>query len=173
MNNTNGPNAGTALEKTLEQYQQAFDLLFKTQCHLTLLALPYMKEQGFGRIINTASLSVKEPISHLVLSNTIRAAVTNWAKTLATDIAPYGITVNNILTGIFNTERIQQLNKVQAASLGISEEENLISTINSIPMKRLGNPEEFGYLITFLASEYAAYITGTNIPIDGGIIKSL
>ena len=173
VNNTNGPNAGTALEKTLEQYQQAFDLLFKTQCHLTLLALPYMKEQGFGRIINTASLSVKEPISHLVLSNTIRAAVTNWAKTLATDIAPYGITVNNILTGIFNTERIQQLNKVQAASLGISEEENLKSTINSIPMKRLGNPEEFGYLITFLASEYAGYITGTNIPIDGGIIKSL
>jgi 3-oxoacyl-[acyl-carrier protein] reductase len=173
VNNTNGPSAGTALDKTMQDYQLAFDLLFKTQCHLTLLALPAMKKNGFGRIINTASLSVKEPIAHLVLSNTIRAAVTNWAKTLATDIAKDGITVNNILTGIFDTERIQQLNAVQATTKGVSIEENLNETINSIPMKRLGKPSEFGYLVAFLASEYSSYITGTNIPIDGGIIKSL
>ncbi|HEY9168897.1 MAG TPA: SDR family oxidoreductase [Lutibacter sp.] len=173
INNTNGPEAGGVFEKNINDYQKAFDLLFKTTCHLTLLAVENMKRNRYGRIINTASLTVKEPLSNLVLSNTIRAAVAIWAKTLAKDVAPFGITVNTILTGLFDTERIQQLNKIQANTKGLSLEENLKLMTQEIPAGRLGKPDEFGYLVTFLASNYASYITGTNISIDGGLIKSL
>ena len=173
VNNTNGPDAGGVLEKNITDYESAFNLLFKTTTHLSLLALDHMKNHNFGRIINVASLSIKEPLAHLVLSNSIRAAVATWAKTLATEVAPFGITVNTILTGIFNTERILQINKLQATSNQISEEENLKNLTNTIPLKRLGEPKEYGYLVSFLASEYASYITGANIPIDGGLIKSL
>jgi len=173
INNTNGPEAGTVFEKETDDYQKAFDLLFKTTCHLSLLAIQNMKNNHFGRIINTASLTVKEPLSHLVLSNSIRVAVVTWAKTLAKEVAPFGITVNNILTGIFDTERIKQLNQFQATSKGISVEENFKLLTNEIPMGRLGKLEEFAYLVAFLASDFAAYITGINIPIDGGLIKSL
>lgn len=173
VNNTNGPEGGSALEKNTEDYQKAFDLLFKTTQFTTSLAINKMQKNNYGRIINATSMSVKEPINHLVLSNSIRAAVTIWAKTLATSIADKGITVNNILTGIFDTERIKELNEFQAKARGISAKEVLNELEKSIPMKRIGKPEEFAYLVTFLASEYASYITGTNIAIDGGLIKSL
>ncbi len=173
VNNTNGPEAGTVFEKTSEDYQIAFDLLFKTTQFTTSLALKSMQENNFGRIINATSMSVKEPINHLVLSNSIRAAVTTWAKTLASSIAISGITVNNILTGIFDTERIKELNHKKAKELGVDVNAILDELQNSIPMKRIGKPEEFAYLVAFLASEYASYITGTNIAIDGGLIKSL
>jgi 3-oxoacyl-[acyl-carrier protein] reductase len=173
INNTNGPEAGGVLDKNIDDYQKAFDLLFKTTSHLSLLAVNQMKKNNFGRIINVASLSVKEPLAHLVLSNSIRAAVVTWAKTLATEVAHNGITVNNILTGIFNTERIKELNQFQAGTNGISEEDNLNNLTANIPVGRLGKPEEFGYLVAFLASEFSSYITGSNIPIDGGLIKSL
>lgn len=173
VNNTNGPDAGGVFEKEIKDYQKAFDLLFKTTTHLTMLALPQMKLHNFGRIINTASVSVKIPLLHLALSNTIRSAVIMWAKTLSIEVAPYGITVNNILTGIFDTERIKQLNEFQAKAKNSTLEENLKVITNDIPMGRLGKPEEFGNLVAFLASNYAAYITGANIPIDGGFIKSI
>ncbi len=173
VNNTNGPEAGGVFEKNTHDYQKAFDLLFKTTCHLTLLAVENMKKNNYGRIINTASLTVKEPLPNLVLSNTIRAAVAIWAKTLAKEVAPFGITVNTILTGLFDTERIYQLNKIQATAKGISLDENLKQMTQEIPAGRLGKPEEFGYLVAFLASNYSSYITGSNIAIDGGLIKSL
>jgi 3-oxoacyl-[acyl-carrier protein] reductase len=173
VNNTNGPKGGGVLEKSTYDYQEAFDLLFKTTQFTTSLALEYMQKQGFGRIINATSISVKEPLNHLALSNTIRAAITTWAKTLANGVADKGITVNNILTGIFDTERIKELNKLQAESRNCTPNEVLKELEQSIPMKRIGKPEEFAYLVTFLASEYASYITGTNITIDGGLIKSL
>ncbi|MCF6182916.1 SDR family oxidoreductase [Lutibacter sp.] len=173
VNNTNGPKGGNVFEKSIDEYQQAFDLLFKSVVYTTMLALDSMKKNHFGRIINATSLTVKEPLEHLVLSNTIRAAVTTWAKTLSLGVAEYGITVNNILTGIFDTERIKGLNNLQAKEKRVSSETILKNLTTSIPMKRLGNPEEFGYLVSFLASDYASYITGINIPIDGGLIKSL
>ena len=173
VNNTNGPEAGTVFEKTSDDYQKAFDLLFKTTQFTTSLALKSMQENNYGRIINATSMSVKEPINNLVLSNSIRAAVTTWAKTLASSVAINGITVNNILTGIFDTERIKELNLKKAKELGVDVSIILEELQNSIPMKRIGKPEEFAYLVTFLASEYASYITGTNIAIDGGLIKSL
>lgn len=173
VNNTNGPEAGGVLEKDTEDYQKAFDLLFKTANYVSLSALEQMKKNKFGRIINTASVSVKEPLPHLVLSNAIRGAVVTWSKTLALEVAPFGITVNTILTGIFDTERIQQLNAFQAEAKHISEKENLENITNSIPVGRLGKPEEFGYLVAFLASDKSAFITGVQIPIEGGLLKSI
>jgi 3-oxoacyl-[acyl-carrier protein] reductase len=173
VNNTNGPEPGDALEKRPEDYQKAVDLLFQTVCFTTLEALPFMKENNFGRIINVSSTSVIEPIRTLVLSNSIRSAVISWAKTLSFEVARYNITVNNILTGNFDTERIRNIISHQAAEKNMSPDEVNASRIASIPAKRFGKPEEYGYLAAFLASEYASYITGTSIPIDGGLMKSL
>ncbi|ADV47985.1 3-oxoacyl-(acyl-carrier-protein) reductase [Cellulophaga algicola DSM 14237] len=173
VNNTQGPSAGNTLEKNISDYQHAFDLLFKTTVFTTELALKNMIKNKWGRIINIASVSVKEPLSYLALSNTIRAAVVTWGKSLATDVGPYQITVNNILTGYFDTNRIAQLNATKAKQLGISETEVRNQMEDKVSLKRIGNPKEYGYLVTFLASANAAYITGTSIPIDGGLLKSL
>ena len=173
VNNTQGPSAGSALEKLTEDYQQAFDLLFKTVVFTTELALQQMKENTWGRIINVASVSVKEPLSYLALSNTIRAAVVTWAKSLATDVGQYNITVNSILTGYFDTVRIEQLNAKKAEQLGIPASDVRADMESKVPVKRIGDPKEYGYLVAFLASDQAAYITGTQIPIDGGLLKSL
>jgi len=173
VNNTQGPAAGDPLEKDITDYQNAFDLLFKTTVYNTELALKHMQSKKWGRIINVASVSVKEPLSYLALSNTIRAAVTTWAKSLATAVGPDRITVNNVLTGYFDTDRIAQLNAKKAEQLGITEAEVLKEMQSRVPLKRIGDPEEYGFLVTFLASDMAAYITGTNIPIDGGLLKSI
>lgn len=173
VNNTNGPVAGSVLEKTPADYQTAFELLFETVCHTTMAALPQMQRNGFGRIINVASVSVKEPLQHLALSNTIRASVIAWAKTLATDVARDNITVNNILTGYFDTERIKDLIRVQAEQKKMGQDELKMQMQANVPMKRFGRPEEYGYLAAFLASDLASYITGCSIPIDGGLLKSI
>ncbi len=173
VNNTQGPSAGNALEKKVDDYQEAFDLLFKTVVCTTELALPHMINNKWGRIINVASVSVKEPLSYLALSNSIRASLVTWAKSLATDVGEQQITVNSILTGYFDTERIAQLNAKKAEQLGISQKDVRADMESKVPVKRIGNPKEYGYLVAFLASEQAAYITGTQIPIDGGLLKSL
>ncbi|MFC4219251.1 SDR family oxidoreductase [Flagellimonas marina] len=173
VNNTQGPEGGGALEKNVDDYQNAFDLLFKSVVYTTELALEYMQRNQWGRIINVASVSVKEPLSYLALSNTIRAAVVTWAKSLSFDVAQDNITVNSVLTGYFDTDRIAQLNTKKAEKMGILPEEVLSDMEEKVPMKRIGKPAEYGYLATFLASDQAAYITGTNIPIDGGLLKSL
>ncbi len=132
-----------------------------------------MMAQKWGRVINVASISVREPLSYLALSNTVRAAVVTWAKTLATDVGGHGITVNSILTGYFDTDRIRQLNEKKAAQSGIPREEVRAEMASRVPAGRIGKPEEYGYLVAFLASEKAAYISGANIPIDGGLLRSL
>ncbi|MBB6329683.1 3-oxoacyl-[acyl-carrier protein] reductase [Chryseobacterium sediminis] len=169
VNNTNGPEPGLALDKTPDDYQKAFDLLFKTVCDTTLLALPHMIQQKNGRIINVSSLSVKEPIGNLALSNSIRSAVIAWAKTLSNEIAQHNITVNNVLTGYFDTERIQKLVSHESQQSGAPADEIKKARENKIPMKRFGQPEEYGHLVAFLASEYSNYLTGTSIPLDGGL----
>ena len=173
VNNTQGPEGGSALEKSIDDYQSAFELLFKCAVKTSLLALTNMRDKKWGRIINVASISVKEPLNYLVLSNSLRSALVTWSKTLSVDIAKFNITINNVLTGYFNTERLKQLNSKKAEKLGIN-----ISTIedkikDTIPMKRFGNPEEYANLVCFLASDKSDYITGINIPIDGGFLKSL
>ncbi len=173
VNNTQGPEGGSAIEKSIDDYQSAFDLLFKCAVKTSLLALTNMRDKKWGRIINVASISVKEPLNYLVLSNSLRSALVTWSKTLSVDIAKFNITINNVLTGYFNTERLKQLNSKKAQKLGIniSKIENKIK--DTIPMKRFGNPEEYANLVCFLASEKSDYITGINIPIDGGFMKSL
>lgn len=173
VNNTQGPSAGNTLEKKVEDYQDAFNLLFKTVVFTTELALSKMIKNRWGRVINVASVSVKEPLSYLALSNSIRASLVTWAKSLATDVGDKQITVNSILTGYFDTERITQLNAKKAKQLGIPEREVLREMKSKVPLKRIGDPKEYGYLVAFLASEKAAFITGTQIPIDGGLLKSL
>lgn len=173
VNNTNGPTPGTALEKSSHDYQKAFDLLFQSVVLTTSLALPHMQQQQFGRVINLTSRTVQEPTENLVLSNTIRSAVTAWAKSLATCVAKDNITVNNILTGNFYTERLRSLIEAEAVQSRISFHEAKKQMENKIPAKRTGRPAEMGYLVAFLASEYAAYINGTNITIDGGLMRSL
>ncbi len=173
VNNTQGPKAGGAKDLDVSDYQEAFDVLFKSIVFTTQLALHQMMKNQWGRIINVASISVKEPLSYLALSNSIRAALVTWAKTLATDVAQHQITVNSILTGYFDTERINDLNATKAQQLGISIDEVRHNMEQQVPMKRIGDPKEYGFLVAFLASEQASYITGTQIPIDGGLLKSL
>ena len=173
INNTQGPKGGDVMNVSIEDYQKSFDLLFKSVVFTTMIALENMKKKKWGRIINMASISVKEPLSYLALSNSIRSAVTTWGKTLSNDLGSYNITVNNILTGYFNTERINELNSNKAKKLNIDVEEVNNAMKELIPLKRIGDPKEFSYLVTFLASDNAAYINGANIPIDGGLIKSL
>ncbi len=173
INNTQGPAAGGSLEKNVTDYQNAFDLLFKTHVWITSLALKGMTLKKWGRIINVASISVKEPLNYLVLSNSMRAALVTWAKSLSIDVAKNSITVNNILTGYFDTDRIQKLNLEKAKEMKIKPGEVRKAMENMVPMKRIGDPEEYAYLVCFLASNFSSYITGANIPIDGGLIKSL
>ena len=173
VNNTQGPEGGSALEKSIDDYQSAFDLLFKCAVKTSLLALTNMRDKKWGRIINVASISVKEPLNYLVLSNSLRSALVTWSKTLSVDIAKFNITINNVLTGYFNTERLKQLNSKKAEKLGINISKIEDKIKDTIPMKRFGNPEEYANLVCFLASEKSDYITGINIPIDGGFLKSL
>ena len=172
VNNTQGPAAGGAIEKSIKDYQTAFDLLFKCAVHTTTLALKHMQSQQWGRIVNVASVSVKEPLNYLALSNCIRAALVTWAKSLSMDIAADNITINNTLTGYFDTERIEQLNAQKAKKMNVSPEKVREAMEAQVPMQRIGQPEEYANLVCFLASQKASYITGTNIPIDGGLLKS-
>ena len=172
VNNTQGPPAGNSLSKNIDSYQEAFDLLFKSVVHTTSLVIPKMQKNKWGRIINVTSVSVKEPLNYLVLSNSIRSAVVAWAKSLSVDLGPDGITVNSILTGYFDTERIKELNKEKSKSLKITETEVLDKMKSLVPASRLGRPEEYGYLVSFLSSDNASYINGASIPIDGGLLKS-
>ncbi|GAB3008216.1 SDR family oxidoreductase [Niabella terrae] len=173
VNNTSGPPAGAVLAQTDTAYLEAFSLLFRTVQFSSSLALKHMQDRQWGRIINLTSRTVKEPAANLALSNTIRAAVTTWGKTLASAVASTGITVNNILTGNFDTERLRELFEKTAADLQVPVEQVYAQSTDAIPMKRLGRPEELAQVITFLASEQASYLTGTSIAVDGGLIRSL
>ena len=173
INNTQGPPAGDVLSVTESDYKDAFSLLFQNTINTSMFALNGMRKKRWGRIINMTSVSVKEPLSYLALSNTIRSAVTSWGKTLSIESGKYNITVNNILTGFFNTERLKELNSEKAKKFNVEADEVFKKMSEMVPLKRIGEPEEFGYLVAFLSSEYANYINGANIPIDGGLLKSM
>ena len=172
INNTQGPAAGGPLEKSIEDYQVAFDLLFKCAVHTARLAIGQMQKKQWGRIVNVASITVREPLNYLVLSNSIRAALATWAKSLSLDIAKDNITVNTTLTGYFDTERLAQLMTQKAEKLNVDPSEVRASMEAQVPTQRIGRPEEYADVVCFLVSPQASYITGTNIPIDGGLLKS-
>ena len=171
VNNTGGPPPGFYHELDYEQWMAAYKSTCMSAIHLSSLILPGMKKNHWGRIINLTSLTVKQPIHNLILSNSIRMGVIGWAKTIALEYAPYGVTVNNIATGYTSTERMQEIIKKRMVAEAISETEALSSIVNHIPMKRMARPEEIAYLVTFLVSPKADYITGTTMSIDGGVVQ--
>jgi 3-oxoacyl-[acyl-carrier protein] reductase len=173
VTNTGGPPAGTFEQHSPEAWQAATNLLLTSVVELTRAVLPGMKERGWGRILNITSIAVKQPVAGLLLSNSLRAAVTGMARTLATEVAPFGITVNNILPGYTRTDRVEHLAQATAERESISPDEATARWTREIPMQRLGEPAEFAALAAFLCSARASYITGTSIPVDGGWIKAL
>ena len=144
-----------------------------TSHFLSTSLLPIMKKESYGRIVNIISISVKAPIDNLGVSNTVRWAMASWAKTLSNEVAEYGITVNNILPGFTDTERLRSLMKNRALSSNTSTEEITNNAISNIPAKRFGKPEEVADATAFLCSKAASYINGINLPVDGGFSKSL
>lgn len=173
VTNTGGPPSGSFDSLSQDQWNEAVQQNLHSVIYLTRAVLPGMKERKWGRILNVTSISVKQPVEGLILSNSIRAAVTGFAKTLSNEIAPFGITVNNVLPGYTRTERVEQLADQIAEAKGIDAKEAIGAWESQIPMGRIGEPEEFASVFAFLASERASYITGTSIPVDGGWIKSL
>jgi 3-oxoacyl-[acyl-carrier protein] reductase len=171
--NAGGPPPGTFASVKEDQWEQAFQLNLMSVVRLVNAALPHMRRQGGGRIINLVSTSVREPIEGLILSNSIRSGVIGLAKTLSQELGPDNITVNNIITGSIMTDRQRSLRERTAQQLGISVEEAIKRVEKNIPLGRLGEPEELASLVTFLASRQAAYITGASIPVDGGIMKGI
>ncbi len=173
VNNTGGPPAGLAIEAELHEYTAAFTNHLLCNQVLAQAVVDGMRGSGYGRIINVISTSVKAPLKGLGVSNTIRAAVGNWAKTLSFELAPFGITVNNVLPGATGTDRLKQIIESKAAKQNHSIEEVSKEMTNEIPMARFATPQEIAFAIAFLASEYAAYITGINVPVDGGRTPNL
>ena len=168
VNNTGGPPGGPIVQATTEAFLSTFHQHLLCNHLITQAVLPGMKEAKFGRIINIISTSVKQPLKGLGVSNTIRAAVANWSKTLSVEVAPFGITVNNVLPGATATQRLSSIieNKSQKQNHSIDEVEQ--EMLAEIPAARFGKPEEIAAAVAFLASPAAAYINGINVPVDGG-----
>lgn len=179
VNNTGGPAPGRAIDTTLDAFRAGLDSLLLSPQVLVQALVPGMKAAGFGRIINITSTSVKQPIANLAVSNAIRAATAAWAKTLSQELASLGITVNNILPGFTDTERLAEIFEMRArkAAGGPPTAEQLdkarADTIAGIPAGRLGHAGEIAAAVAFLASPAAAYINGINLPVDGGRLGSL
>ncbi len=168
VNNTGGPPAGPITSAKLVEFENAFRQHLMANHLLAQALLPGMKEAGYGRIINVISTSVKLPLKGLGVSNTIRAAVANWAKTLSNEVAPFGITVNNVLPGATRTGRLEQIMQNKAEKTGHEVSDVAAEMLAEIPAGRFGEPEEVAAAIAFLASPAAAYINGINLPVDGG-----
>ncbi len=163
INNSGGPPRGAALGLGPEAYESAVELLLLSVIRLTNLCLPHIEAGGHGRIVNITSSTVREPTDNLVLSNAVRPGVIGWAKTLAREVGPKGITVNSIAPGRIDTERIREVYPD-----GPNKDD-----LKTIPVRRLGTPREVADVVCFLASDRASYVTGSVIPVDGGLTRGL
>jgi 3-oxoacyl-[acyl-carrier protein] reductase len=163
VNNSGGPPRGSARDADASALEEAVELLLLSAARLTLRCLPDLERSGHGRVITIASSSVREPVDNLALSNAVRPGVVGWMKTLAREVGPSGVTVNAIAPGRIDTARIEEVYPE-----GPSEED-----LQPIPLRRLGTTREIGDVVTFLASDRAAYVTGTLIPVDGGLTRGL
>jgi 3-oxoacyl-[acyl-carrier protein] reductase len=171
--NSGGPKGGPLLESSVETFVSGFENHVLVNMLLTKLVAPGMKKANFGRIVNIISTSVKAPIPNLGVSNTIRGAVANLAKSLSAELAPFGITVNNVLPGYTETPRLEALLSGAAKKTGKSLKDVTEEWRNRVPSKRFGQPEEVASAVAYLASPVAGYISGINIPVDGGRTQSL
>ena len=168
VNNTGGPAPGPLMEAGQDAFMLAFSQHVLANQRLAMAVLPGMKEEGYGRIVNIVSTSVRTPLPHLGVSNTIRGAVASWAKTLANEVAPFGVTVNNVLPGFTHTGRLDALLEHTAAQRGVGVDAAKAEMEAGIPLRRIGRPEEIAQVVAFLASPAASYVCGTSIPVDGG-----
>ncbi len=173
VTNAGGPPALSFMDIESAAWEEAFRLTLLSTITLIRAALPAMQRQRWGRIINLSSVAVKQPIDGLLISNTLRPGVIGLAKSLSPELAPLGITINNVLPGYFRTQRVEQLACAQAQATGVSASEVVARWEDGVPAGRLGRPAELGSLVAFLASEPAAYITGTSIQIDGGYCRGI
>lgn len=173
VNNSGGPPPGTVHGADIAAFEAAYRQHLIANHVLAEAVIPGMERDGYGRIVNVISTSVKEPLQGLGVSNTTRWAVASWAKTLATELAPRGITVNNVLPGSTETPRIEQIIDNTASKTGRSREEVFEKMVSEIPMRRFARPQETAAAIAFLCSPAASYITGVNLPVDGGRTRSL
>ena len=173
VNNTGGPPPGPALEATEAAFLAAFTSHLLAGQALVQTVVPGMRTLGYGRIISIVSTSVREPIRGLGVSNTIRAAVAGWAKTLSKELGPSGITVNNVLPGSTRTGRLQAVIANRAAAAGTGTEAIERAMMEEIPLGRFAEPEEVAAVVTFLASPAAGYVTGVSLPVDGGRLASI
>jgi 3-oxoacyl-[acyl-carrier protein] reductase len=173
VTNAGGSPASTFAEAELEMFRKAFELNALSAIRLAKLVLPGMQAQKWGRIINMTSVSVKQPIDGLLFSNTVRAALTGWAKTVSTEVAIDNVTVNNVAPGYTLTERQDEVAEARGRALGKPKEEMIAEWASQVPMRRLARPEEIAAAVAFLASDRAAYITGVTLQVDGGWVRSL
>ncbi|MDQ6844548.1 MAG: SDR family oxidoreductase [Bacteroidota bacterium] len=173
VNNTGGPKGGLATEAKIEDFLDAFNSHLICNQILVQAVLSSMKKSGFGRIVNIISTSVKQPIRGLGVSNTIRGAVASWSKTLANELGEFGITVNNVLPGYTRTARYESIVKNKIVESGLNEAAVEAAFLKEIPLQKIGSPEEFGAAVAFLCSPAASYISGINLPVDGGRLGCL
>ncbi len=173
VNNSGGPAGGPASKAKPEEFLAAFNQHLICNHIITLLVVEGMKQEGYGRIINIISTSVKIPLKDLGVSNTIRGAVASWAKTMANELGQYGITVNNVLPGATSTERLATILTNKSVKTGKSTEEVEKEMLEEVPARRFGKPEEIAAMVAFLASPAASYVNGTSIPVDGGRTGSI
>jgi len=173
VNNTGGPPPGPIDAVAAETWDRQFAAMATNLFELTRLVLPSMLKRGWGRIVTIASSGVEQPIPNLGISNTVRSAVVGWSKTLASEVAGRGVTVNLVLPGRIHTARVDELDAAAANRTGSSIEAVAKASAASIPAGRYGRPEEFASVVTFLCSEPASYVTGSRVRVDGGAIRSI
>jgi 3-oxoacyl-[acyl-carrier protein] reductase len=171
--NAGGPRIGKFADLSDEDFLAALELNYFSTIRMAREALPLMREAGYGRLIVIGSLAIKQPVANLLLSNSIRAGVAGWAKTLADEVGPEGITVNVVLPGMLLSDRVRFLIQQRADDAGRSFEDQVEQESQSMPLRRLGDPQELGDVVAFLASERASYLTGDFIQIDGGLYRGL
>src|SRR5207244_1911162 len=173
VTNAGGPPATTFADTDLDMFRRAFEQNALSAIRFAKLVLPGMRAQRWGRIVNITSVSVKQPIEGLLLSNTVRAGLTGWAKTVSNEVAPDGVTVNNVAPGYTLTERQDELAEARGKASGKSKQEMIEFWASQTPMRRMASAEEIAAAVVFLASERASYITGVTLQVDGGWVRSL
>jgi 3-oxoacyl-[acyl-carrier protein] reductase len=173
VNNCGGPIPGLFQQLEEEDWNSAYEQVLLSVVRFSKLVLPGMMAKNWGRIINLTSISVKQPVDNLVLSNSLRAGVTGFTKSLSNEVAKFNITVNNVAPGLTLTGRLYELAVIEAKERGKSHEEILVEMAKRVPLNRLARPEEIASVVVFLASKQASYVTGNTIQVDGGYVKSI